>query len=113
MNNLKNDEYYVRKMLTDLYFITEQMQGITMITLGENQVLMDSMCFRLIQIQENAKKLSEAYKLAHSKIQWRDIAGLRNYIVHDYGNVDLSILFSTLTEDIPNLIKELENDHLG
>ena len=82
-------------------------------TLGENQVLMDSMCFRLIQIQENAKKLSEAYKLAHSKIQWRDIAGLRNYIVHDYGNVDLSILFSTLTEDIPNLIKELENDHLG
>jgi uncharacterized protein with HEPN domain len=110
MNNLKNDEYFVRKMLTDLYFITEQMQGVSMRTLGENQVLMDSMCFRLIQIQENAKKLSEAYKLAHSKIQWRDIAGLRNYIVHDYGNVDLSILFSTLTSDIPNLIKELEQD---
>ena len=108
MNNLKNDEYYVRKMLTDLYFITEQMQGITMRTLGENQVLMDSMCFRLIQIQENAKKIREAYKSAHSKIQWRDIAGLRNYIVHDYGNVDLSILFSTLTSDIPDLIKELE-----
>ena len=71
---------------------------------------MDSMCFRLIQIQENAKKLSEEYKLAHSKIQWRDIAGLRNYIVHDYGNVDPSILFSTLTEDIPDLIKELEKD---
>jgi uncharacterized protein with HEPN domain len=110
MNNLKNDEYFVRKMLTDLYFITEQMQGVSMRTLGENQVLMDSMCFRLIQIQENAKKLSEAYKLAHSEIQWRDIAGLRNYIVHDYGNVDLSILFSTLTSDIPNLIKELEQD---
>jgi uncharacterized protein with HEPN domain len=110
MNNLKNDEYFVRKMLTDLYFITEQMQGVSMRTLGENQVLMDSMCFRLIQIQENAKKLSEVYKLAHSKIQWRDIAGLRNYIVHDYGNVDLSILFSTLTSDIPNLIKELEQD---
>ena len=41
MNNLKNDEYYVRKMLNDLNFITEQMQGITIRTLGENQVLMD------------------------------------------------------------------------
>ena len=110
MNNLKNDEYYVRKMLNDLNFITEQMQGITIRTLGENQVLMDSMCFRLIQIQENAKKLSEEYKLSHNKIQWRDIAGLRNYIVHDYGNVDLSILFSTLTEDITFLINELEKD---
>lgn len=48
MNNLKNDEYYVRKILTDLYFIKEHMQGITEKTLGENQVLMDSMCFRLI-----------------------------------------------------------------
>ena len=28
MNNLKNDEYYVRKILTDLYFIQEHMQGV-------------------------------------------------------------------------------------
>lgn len=110
MNNLKNDEYYVRKILTDLYFIKEHMQGITEKTLGENQVLMYSMSFCLIQIQENAKKLSEEYKLAHSKVQWRDIAGLRNYIVHDYGNVDLTILYETLTNDIPSLIKELEQD---
>ena len=110
MNNLKNDEYYVCKILTDLYFIKEHMQGITEKTLGENQVLMYSMSFCLIQIQENAKKLSEEYKLAHSKVQWRDIAGLRNYIVHDYGNVDLSIFFSTLTSDIPDLIEELEQD---
>lgn len=110
MNNLKNDEYYVRKILTDLYFIKEHMQGVTEKTLGENQVLMYSMSFCLIQIQENAKKLSEEYKHAHSNVQWRDIAGLRNYIVHDYGNVDLSILFSTLTSDIPDLIEELEQD---
>ena len=110
MNNLKNDEYYVRKILTDLYFIKEHMQGVTEKTLGENQVLMDSMCFRLIQIQEHAKKLSEKYKLAHSKVQWRDIAGLRNYIVHDYGNVDLTILYEALINDIPDLIEELEQD---
>lgn len=108
MNNLKNDEYYIGKILTDLHFIVEHMEGVTIQTLGENEVLLDSMSFRLIQIQENAKKLTNAYKEKHNTIAWTDIAGLRNRIVHDYGNVDLDIIFSTLTEDIPWLITELE-----
>ena len=29
----------------------------------------------------------------------------RNRIVHDYGNVDLSIVFDTLKDDIPELLK--------
>ena len=108
MNNLKNDEYYIGKILTDLHFIVEHMEGVAIRALGENEVLLDSMSFRLIQIQENAKKLTEAYKVAHNSIPWTDIAGLRNRIVHDYGNVDLDIIFSTLTEDVPWLITELE-----
>ena len=105
---MKNDEYYIRKILTDLHFIVEHMEGVTIRTLGENELLLDSMSFRLIQIQENAKKLTEAYKTSHNTIPWIDIAGLRNRIVHDYGNVDLDIIFSTLTKDIPWLITELE-----
>lgn len=84
------------------------MEAVTIRTLGENEVLLDSMSFRLIQIQENAKKLTDAYKATHGTIPWTDIAGLRNRIVHDYGNVDLNIIFSTLTEDVPWLITEFE-----
>ena len=108
MNNPKNDAYYIGKILTDLYFIAKHMSGVTIKTLAENEVLLDSMSFRLIQIQENAKKLTEAYKEAHNTIPWTDIAGLRNRIVHDYGNVDLNIIFSTLVHDIPWLITEFE-----
>ena len=108
MNNLKNDEYYIGKILTDLRFIVEHMEGVTITALEENEILLDSMSFRLIQIQENAKKLTEVYKASHQTIPWTDIAGLRNRIVHDYGNVDLDIIFSTLTDDVPWLIAELE-----
>ena len=31
--------------------------------------------------------------------------GLRNRIVHDYGNVDLNIVFETLKNDIPELLE--------
>ena len=107
MNNLKDDGYYIEKILNDLNFIKKHMDGVTIKALGEDEVLLDSMSFRLIQIQENAKKLTDDYKSAHGSIPWTDIAGLRNRIVHDYGSVRLDIIFSTLTDDVPLLINEL------
>ena len=80
------------------------MEDVNEEDLGENEVLLDSMMFRLIQISENAKSLSEEYKDNISDIPWSDIYGLRNRIVHDYGNVDLGIIFSTLKDDIPELL---------
>lgn len=108
MNNTKNNEYYLAKILTDLEFIVKHMAGISIEDLEENEILLDSMMFRLIQVQENAKKLTEEYQKAHKEIPWTDISGLRNRIVHDYGNVDLAVVYYTLTEDIPWLIEQFK-----
>ena len=104
MDNTKNDAYYLDKIIDDLKFIIRHMEDVNEEDLGENEVLLDSMMFRLIQISENAKSLSEEYKDNISDIPWSDIYGLRNRIVHDYGNVDLGIIFSTLKDDIPELL---------
>ena len=96
--------FYIDKIIDDLKFIIRHMEDVNEEDLGENEVLLDSMMFRLIQISENAKSLSEEYKDNISDIPWSDIYGLRNRIVHDYGNVDLGIIFSTLKDDIPELL---------
>ncbi len=74
-----------------------------------DEVLQDSMMFRLIQISENAKRLSDQFRDEHPEIPWTAVYGLRNRIVHEYGNVDLSIVFNTLKYDIPHLHKQLLN----
>ena len=50
MDNVKNDTYYIKKMLKDIKFIIEKTEGITPEELEENEVLCDSVLFRLIQI---------------------------------------------------------------
>ena len=82
MDNLKNDNY-----------------------LSANEILLDSMLFRMIQISENARKLSDEYKQKRGNIPWNAMYGLRNRIVHDYGNVDLKVVFDTLKNDIPELLE--------
>ena len=105
MDNNKNDSYYISKIICDLSFITEHTKNISTQELNDNEILLDSMLFRMIQISENAKKLSDDYRLEHSNIPWLAISGLRNRIVHDYGNVDLSIVFDTITKDVPSLLE--------
>lgn len=94
MDNVKNDDYYIEKIVEDLKFIVKQ-----------NELLLDSMLFRLIQISESVRKLDDDYKEKHPAIPWTAIYGLRNRIVHDYGNVDLGIVYATLKDDIPDLLK--------
>lgn len=108
MDNVKNDAYYIQRILADLRFIAKHMEGVTQEKLEEDEIFLNAMLFRLIQIWESAKKLTEEYKVAHKSIPWVDIAGLRNRLVHDYGNVDLRVIYLTLSEDVSVLIKELE-----
>ena len=109
MDNIKNDDYYIKKLLKDINFIIEKTSGITLEELEVNEVLCDSVLFRLIQISENSAKLTTDFKILHKDIPWQAIKGMRNRIVHDYGEVEFTIVYQTITEDIPDICKKLEN----
>lgn len=107
MDNIKNDAYYIAKIIKDIDFVIKNMSGVSAEDFSKNEILQDSMMFRLIQISENAKKLSDTYKMQHGEIPWTDVYGLRNKIVHEYGRVDLGIVYDTLVNDIPEVRKLL------
>ena len=107
MDNVKDDSYYIQKIRKDLAFIVDHMRNVSIQELNANEVLLDSMLFRMIQLSENAKKLSGEYKRMYSNVPWSAIYGLRNRIVHDYGNVDLKVIYETLKNDIPELLELL------
>lgn len=108
MDNIKDNAYYVKKMLKDIRFIMENTAGITLRELETNEVLCDSVLFRLIQISENSVKLTSEFKEEHNDIPWQAIKGMRNKIVHEYGDVEFDIVFQTVTEDIPVICDKLE-----
>ena len=110
MDNIKNDNYYLQKIIKDLTFVTAQMQDVNINDLSTNEILLDSMMFRMIQISENSRKLSDKYKKNHADIPWNAVYGFRKRIVHDYGSVDLNIVYETLKNDIPDLLELLSEE---
>jgi len=108
MDNVKDDVYYVKKMLTDIKFIIDKTKGITLQGLKDDEVLCDSALFRLIQISENSIKLTQQFRDTHKDIPWQAIKGMRNRIVHEYGEVNLKIVYDTISISIPDICKKLE-----
>ena len=108
MDNVKNDSYYIRKITTDLSFVLSHTNGLSQKEFEKNEILIDSVLFRLIQISENSERLTENFKDTHSNIPWHAIRGLRNRIVHEYGNVDLTVIYYTVVDDLPVLLSEIE-----
>jgi uncharacterized protein with HEPN domain len=100
MDNKKGNTYYINKVITDLEFLITHTKDLTREQFGKDEVLLDSIMFRFIQISEHIKKLSIEFKGSHNNIPWISIIGLRNRIVHEYGNVDLSIVYDAVKEDI-------------
>ena len=109
MKEVKDEKYYVEKILNDICFMIKHTQGITKKELKENEILLDSMLFRLIQISENINRLSSEFKIKYKQIPWREISGFRNRIVHDYGNTDLKVIYEVITRDVYDLKEIFEN----
>ena len=73
-------------------------------TFLSDTTIQHSVAFCILQIGELVGKLSDELRKATAKeINWSAIKGMRNIVVHDYGSVDLEIVWSVATEDIPPL----------
>ena len=107
MDKIKDDHYYATKIRDDFQFIIDQTKALTKQEIVQNEILLDSIMFRLIQVSENSLKLSAKFKTDFKVIPWSALKGLRNRIVHDYGNVDYRVIYDTVKDEIPVCLAEL------
>ncbi|MEI6293381.1 MAG: HepT-like ribonuclease domain-containing protein [Methanomicrobiales archaeon] len=54
-------------------------------------------------IGEAAKNVPDQVKNGHQEIPWRDMAGLRDRIIHGYFRIDYSIVWNVITDELPKL----------
>ena len=78
-----------------------------------NMLLMDGVSMRILSIGELVKRLSPEFRVEASEREkslgvseptnWKGLAGLRDYVAHDYDNINYSIMYETVFTEIPQL----------
>jgi len=73
-----------------------------------DQKTVDAVVRNLEVIGEATRHLSTNQEAPPVDIPWTDIAGMRTILVHEYFGVDLTIIWQTITQDLPALRIQLE-----
>lgn len=108
MDNRKDDKYYATKALNEIEAIDKYHQQKSYQEFIGDDLLLDAVMFRLVQLTEHVKNLSIEFKMRHPEIPWRKITGFRNTIVHEYGKTDYSVVYEVITKDLASLKEVLE-----
>lgn len=111
MDNKKNDSYYFAKIIEDINVIKKHLGDASYGQFMADQLMNDATMFRLVQLIENIKNISQAFKDSHPEIPWSNIVGFRNKIVHEYGKTDYTIVYQIFTEDL-NVLTDLFKQYL-
>jgi uncharacterized protein with HEPN domain len=67
----------------------------------------------LEMIGEAARKIPPSVRQKYPQIPWREITGMRDKLIHDYMGVNVTVVWKTVTEDLPALeprIREMLNE---
>lgn len=108
---------YLKDMEEGILKIEEYTDQITENEFYNNTQIHDAVLRRFEIIGEAAKHIPDDFRNDYSDIPWRQIAGIRDIVIHEYFGVNLKRVWRTLKYDIPDLkvkiikiISDLENN---
>lgn len=104
----KDDSVYLRHILDAISRIEEYTQGIKYESFIENHLIQDGIIRQIEIMGEAAKRLSKAIRERYLEIPWKDMAGMRDKLIHNYFGVDTDAVWNTVEKDIPTLKNKLK-----
>ena len=108
MGAIKNDDYYINKIKTDSKFIIDHTDGKTQKDIEADELLKDSIMFRIMCISESIGQLTEPFKSAHKNIPWSGIKGIAEKIVHNYDDSDLALVYDAVFHGILDMYEKMK-----
>ena len=102
------DKIIIRKIIDYIDDTQQYVKDLKREEFFEDKKTIMACAFAVSQIGELVKEISNELMSEYKNIPWSSIRGMRNRIVHDYENVNLEVLWATVTESLSDLKEELE-----
>ena len=99
---------YLEHILQECEFLVEKSKGIIFEDFIENPILTRAFVRSLEVIGEAVKNLPDEFRKKYPEIPWKEIAGMRDKLIHEYFGVNYRIVWKTVQQEIPKLKEQVE-----
>ncbi len=89
--------------------IGRYIKGYTFETFVKDNKTFDAVMMELIIIGEASANFPDNIRELNSEIRWKSIVGLRNFMAHEYFEIDPKRIWSAATNDVPELKRQVED----
>jgi uncharacterized protein with HEPN domain len=103
----KNDQVYLLHILEAIAQIREYTRGLDYDGFLKSRLVQDGVIRQLEIIGEATKNLSLESRNKAAHIPWKDMADMRDVLIHQYFGVDLVAVWTTVEQDLPFLEQEI------
>jgi len=104
----RKPDVYLQDILESIEHIQKFLDGVSEDEFYGNVEKQDAVLRRLEIIGEAVKHLPEEIREEHPDVPWRQIAGMRDIIIHEYFGITLEMVWVVATEDILDLKTKVE-----
>lgn len=102
------DRIIIQKIINYISDVQIYIKDMSAMEFLDDKKTITACAFTVSQIGELTKEISKETQEKYKAIPWKSIKGMRNKIVHDYENVDLSVLWATMKQSLPELKEKLK-----
>lgn len=104
----KDPKIFVAHILESIEEIEKYSNHATRESFSKMKMMQDAIIRRIEIIGEATKNLPVPFRKKYSDIPWREMAGMRDILIHDYFGVNVSIVWRTIKKDLPKLKAQIE-----
>jgi len=105
---LRQDRVFLKHILEEINFLLDKTKGLEYESLIRDETLKRAFLRSLEIIGEATKNISVDFRNSHPEVKWRELAGLRDKLIHAYFGVKWEIVWDVIKNFIPKLRGQIE-----
>jgi len=100
---LKDETVYLRHILDEIAFLEKIAKDRTLKDLIEDDYFSHAVRSAIEIIGEAANNVPLFIKSEYPDVPWKEMAALRNRVIHGYFRIDYSIVWNVIVSDLPDV----------